>query len=62
MKTSIGTWSVIVALTLVIWVFFYVASVPLDAPQTTVVAGFAVAIVYGGKWLITLLNKRGRLG
>jgi hypothetical protein len=57
MKASFVTWSVIVALTLVIWLFFYYASEPLEAPGTAVAAAFSIALVYGGKWLYQVLMK-----
>lgn len=59
MKASLVSWSVIVGLTLTIWLFFYVFSEPLDVPGTTVVAGFSVAVVYVGKRVGRFLTKRG---
>jgi hypothetical protein len=60
MKASLVTWSVIVGITLAIWIFFYAVDLRLDAPATTVIAGFSVALVYGGKWLGQLLLNRRR--
>lgn len=60
MKASLVTWSVIVALTLAIWLFFYYASEPLSGSATTVVAGLSVAVVYSAKWLGRTLMKGRR--
>jgi hypothetical protein len=58
MNGSLATWTAIVILTLVVWLFFYYASEPLSGPATTVVAGFSVALVYGIKWLGRVLVRR----
>jgi polyferredoxin len=57
-KVRFITWSVIVVLTLAIWLFFYYASEPLSGRGTAVIAGFSVAIVYGARWLGRTLTKR----
>ena len=58
MKRSAGALLSILVLSLVIWVFFYVASPePLDPAETVVVVGISAGVVYLSRWLWGL---RGR--
>ncbi len=61
LKVSFATGFVITALALAIWVFFYLVSAPLTAPETTVVVGLCAAVVLSGKWIWARLRKtRGK--
>lgn len=57
MKNSVGTAFVIIVLSLVAWVFFYLTSGPLQAPETMVVVGFCACVVIAAKALWTRLRK-----
>lgn len=57
MKSSLATAIAIVIISLAAWVFFYLTTGPLTAPETTVVVGFCAATVISAKWLWTRLRK-----
>lgn len=57
MKSSLGATAVILAMSLAAWVFFYLATGPLTAPETTVVVGICAVIVVFAKWLWTRMRK-----
>jgi hypothetical protein len=58
LKRSAVKASIIIALGLAIWAFFYVKSVPLTPPETTVVVGTCAASVLVGDWIWSSLRKR----
>jgi hypothetical protein len=51
LKESFAVVFMIVALSLAVWYFFYIESVPLTPAETTVVVGFCAALVLCGKWV-----------
>lgn len=61
--TPISITVVILVLSLVAWLYFYVASVPLNAAETTIVVGAIALIVICARWLWTkvrVASKGGR--
>lgn len=61
MKTSLGTGLLVVALSLAVWVTFYVVTpgAPLTLPETVAVVGTCGAAVLAAKWIWTHLRKIG---
>jgi hypothetical protein len=59
-KTSFGSAVLIVALSLAAWVFFYLTTGPLKAPETMVVVGFCAIVVISAKWLWIKLRKANK--
>ena len=58
LKGTIATTFVIIVLSLGIWLFFYLASMPLDASSTMVVVGICIALVYAGKFIWSRMCRR----
>jgi hypothetical protein len=56
-KTSFGTLVLIIVLSLAAWVFFYLTTGQLKAPETMVVVGFCALVVISAKWLWAKLRK-----
>jgi hypothetical protein len=56
-KAAPGLILLILLLSLVTWVFFYFASMPLDSRATAVVCGGWALLVYVGKWLRSQFQK-----
>ena len=57
MKTSFGAAFLILVLSLAAWVFFYLTTGQLKAPETMVVVGFCAIVVISAKWLWAKLHK-----
>ena len=59
LKASLGTTVAIIALSLAVWVFFYVVSPgePLTPGETSVVVGVCAVIVLSAKWIWARLHK-----
>lgn len=51
MKTSLNTAVLIILASLAAWIFFYLTTGPLQAPETMVVVGLCALIVISVKWL-----------
>lgn len=50
----------VVLLSLVSWSFFYVRQMPLAPAETSVVVGFWLLFVFGGRWIIGLIGRHKR--
>jgi hypothetical protein len=59
LKGSVVLASIIIALALAIWSFFYIKNLPLTPSETTVVVGICAAVALSGKWIWSSLRKRG---
>jgi hypothetical protein len=57
MKTTISTAVLIILCSLAAWVFFYMTTGPLQAPETMVVVGLCALAVISAKWLWIKLRK-----
>jgi len=58
MKRSAGVLLSVLALSLVIWIFFYIISPePLNPSETVVVVGISAGMVYGIRWVWGLLGR-----
>ena len=62
MKLSFATFFAIVALSLAVWLFFYLMTpeAPLALPETGVVVLTSTAVVLAAKWIWNQLRKRKR--
>jgi hypothetical protein len=59
-KTPVSVMVVILLLSLLAWVYFYLTSVPLNAGETTIVVGVVAITVFCVRWLWTKLRARAR--
>jgi amino acid transporter len=50
----------VVLLSLGTWSFFYVKQMPLGSPETSVVVGFWLVVVFGVRWTILLVGRHKR--
>jgi len=62
LKKPVWTTVVVLALSLGTWLFFYLKSMPLTAPDTAVVVGFWLAVVLFGNWIWKRLHKKKPTG
>jgi len=60
MKKSVISIFSIIALSLVIWFFFYVKTpeAPLTPSETLLVVGVCAALVFFAKWIINQIQKK----
>jgi len=57
LKSSAVLLSIIIALSLAVWCFFYLTSARLQPAETTVVVGFCTLLVLTGKFLWSRFTK-----
>lgn len=59
MKASFGTAAAIIALSLAVWMLFYVITpgAPLTPPETFAVVGACGAVVLSARWILARLRK-----
>jgi uncharacterized membrane protein len=50
----------VVLLSLASWTFFYMKQMPLASAETSVVVGFWLLIVFGTRWILSLVSRTKR--
>jgi hypothetical protein len=58
-KLSRGAVIAVFLLTFIVWIFFYVMDMQLDAKSTTLVAVVMLALVIAARWLWSRVRQRG---
>ena len=57
-----STIAAVLVLSLATWLFFYLKSMPLGLPETTVIVGFWLAVALVVKWIAGCIWKKSSTG